>query len=260
LTSQQAAHHNSCGKYQTIDNNGGAMSDQPDPPKKRKILGSPLTNIIVSFMLTSVVGTAITQFYFERRKDEQERATQLQDRKEALTVFLQDMKENQIRFENLIEAYETNATQEDAREHRDAHDESWISWRKDKPRLLFLLKDLLSPSEYDRVKAILESQLEINIIQPLRRCLKDAYAVAGHPDRVQEILNDCRASERVENATGCVDTLFNELHEISAVPTDKKGKIDDARRAELADLVEKACSNRQRSSATTKPPSDADPE
>ena len=39
----------------------------------------------------------------------------------------------------------------------------------------------------------------------------------------------------------CIDALFNELHEISAEPSDTKPKISDERRAELAEQVDQAC-------------------
>ena len=97
------------------------MSDQSNSKSKRSILRSPMTNVMVSFLLTSVIGTAITQFYFDRRQHEQLRVAQQQNRKEALTLFMQHMMENQIRVERLIEAMKTAAESEDASKAKDAH-------------------------------------------------------------------------------------------------------------------------------------------
>jgi len=224
-----------------LNHDGEAMSDQPEPKSKRSILSSPLTNVIVSFILTSVIGTAITQFYFDRRQAEQLRITQQQDRKEALTIFLQHMKENHIRFELLVEALANDAASEEASELKHAHDESWIAWRRERPHLLFLTKDLLSRSEYERFLEVLESQLEEGMIAPIRRCLHDAFSEAGAADRVKELLEDCNVNGQVEKAVDCIDALFNELHEISAVPSNTKPKISDERRAELAKQVDQAC-------------------
>jgi len=80
-----------------------------------------MTNVMVSFLLTSVIATAITQFYFDRRQHEQLRVAQQQNRKEALTLFMQHMMENQIRVERLIEAMKTAAESEDASKAKDAH-------------------------------------------------------------------------------------------------------------------------------------------
>jgi len=217
------------------------MSDQSNSKSKRSILRSPMTNVIVSFLLTSVIGTAITQFYFDRRQHEQLRVAQQQNRKEALTLFTQHMMENQIRAERLIEAMKTAAESEDASKAKDAHEESWIAWRREKPRVLLLVKDLLSLSQYERFREILESRLEQGMIVPMRRCLHGGFAQARASGRVDELLEGCGTKGHDEKLLACIEALFNELHEISAAESGIKNEIGDERRAELAKRVDQAC-------------------
>jgi len=201
-----------------------------------------LANILISFILTGVVGTAFTQYFFDRRQDEQRRITQLEHRQEALGILMQHMKEYQVRFEILIEAFESNATPEEIEQYKNAHDESLIAWRMDRHRLLILVKDLLSRSEYEKFLLTLESQLEEDRIDPIRRCMDDVFAEIEDINRAKELLEDCSINEKTKKATECIDAVFNELHEVS-MPLGTKARIDDVRRAELAERVHKACTN-----------------
>ena len=103
-----------------------------------------MTKVIVGFLLTGVVGTALTQYLFDRRKDEQLRAQRAQDRQDALDIAIQLMGEGQIRIELLGEAPLRDEALEEIDRLRAAQEDDAIEWRKEVPRLLLSARDLLS--------------------------------------------------------------------------------------------------------------------
>ncbi len=102
-----------------------------------------MTSVIVGFLLTGVVGTALTQYFFDRRQDEQLRAQRAQDRQDALDIAIQLTGESQIRIELLGDALLSNQSSEKIDKLKDEQEAAAIEWRREVPRLLLLARELL---------------------------------------------------------------------------------------------------------------------
>ena len=110
-----------------------------------------MTKVIVGFLLTGVVGTALTQYLFDRRQDEQLRAQRAQDRQDAVDIAIQLTGEGQIRIELLGEAPLRDEALEEIDRLGGAQEDDAIEWRKEVPRLLLSARDLLSdPNSVNR--------------------------------------------------------------------------------------------------------------
>lgn len=201
-----------------------------------------MTNVIVGFLLTGVVGTALTQYFFDRRQDEQLRAQRAQDRQDALDIAIQLTGESQIRIELLGEALLSNESSEKIDKLQDEQEAAAIEWRKEVPRLLLLARDLLGDAEYDNFRVNIETRLKEEKLDPLRRCLNVAYDQAGDIDAVKQTLEQCRFEERMQAVADCAEAILGGLHQMTAAVGAANREIDDARRRQLGEQVPKACS------------------
>ena len=217
------------------------MAEHQEAPKKKSLLSHPLTNVIVGFLLTGVVGTALTQYFFDRRQDEQLRAQRAQARQTALDIAIQITAESQIRIEHLAEALLGDKPRDEIDRLAEEQADAAVQWRKEVPRLLLLAKDLLADSEYEEFRKNVESRLKEQKLDPLRRCLNDALAHAGDVDGIGQIMEDCRFHEGMEAVAVCTEALLSGLHEMTAQDGGLRDGIDGARRSEIAAHVKDAC-------------------
>jgi len=201
-----------------------------------------MTSVIVGFLLTGVVGTALTQYFFDRRQDEQLRAQRAQDRQDALDIAIQLTGESQIRIELLGEALLSNQSPEKIDKLKDEQEAAAIEWRREVPRLLLLARELLGQAEYDRFRANIETRLKEEKLDPLRECLDEAYAQVGDIDGVKQIIEQCRFDQRMEEVAVCAEAILGGLYEMTAADGVVTGEIDEARRRQLGDEVTQACS------------------
>jgi hypothetical protein len=212
-----------------------------EKPEKRSMWSHPMTNVIVGFVLTGVVGTALTQYFFDRRQDEQLRAQRAQDRQDALDIAIQLTGESQIRIELLGEALLRDEPQEEIYRLKEQQEDAAIEWRKEVPRLLMLARDLLGDAEYDRFRMNIETRMKEEKLDPLRRCLNEAYAQAGDIDAVKRTVEQCRFEERIGAVADCAEALLGGLHQMTAAVGAVNREMDEARRQELGEQVSQAC-------------------
>lgn len=201
-----------------------------------------MTNVIVGFLLTGVVGTTLTQYFFDRRQDEQLRAQRAQDRQDALDIAIQLTGESQIRIELLGEALLSDKPQEEIDRLRVEQENAAIEWRKEVPRLLLLARDLLSEAEYDRFRVNIETRLKEEKLDPLRGCLNEAYAQAGDIDAVKQTIEQCRFEERMQAVAVCAEALLGGLHQMTAAIGAVNREIDEAQRGQIGEQMTQACS------------------
>ena len=217
------------------------MTNHQEPREKRSLLHHPLTNVIVGFLLTGVVGTALTQYFFDRRQDEQLRAQRAQARQDALDIAIQITAESQIRIEQLAEALLGDEPRDEIDRLAKEQEDAAVEWRRELPRLLLLAKDLLADSEYKVFRKNVENRLKEEKLDPLRQCLKDALAHAGDVDSIRRIVGDCRFREGMEAAAVCTEALLSGLHEMTAADGGVGSGIGETKRRDIAEHLKDAC-------------------
>jgi hypothetical protein len=163
------------------------------------------------------------------------------DRQDALDIAIQLTGESQIRIELLGEALLRDEPQEEIDRLKEKQEDAAIEWRKEVPRLLLLARDLLSDAEYDRFRMNIETRLKKEKLDPLRRCLNEAYARAGDIDAVKRTIEQCRFEERKKAVADCTEALLGGLHQMTAAVGAVNREMDEARRQELGEQVSQAC-------------------
>ena len=76
-------------------------------------LSHPLVSVVIGFILTGVLGTAITQHFLDRREQEKLRAQVALDRKEAIQQFAKLNQGRKVRAKKMLKALR-NGSNDDA--------------------------------------------------------------------------------------------------------------------------------------------------
>jgi len=165
-------------------------------------LRHPLASIVVGFVLTGVLGTAITQHFLDQRAQEALRAQLALDRKKAVQQFSKLNEARKVRAEVLLQALRASIDDE-LRTAKQEYEKAYVAWSVERQGMLLLFRDLLAPEDYQLVQARFKESLVEKIFKPIRRCLTAAF---GHrDDRAVAIktLEDCRIDELIERSGTC---------------------------------------------------------
>ena len=105
------------------------MSEQPEKKSLAEFLKHPTANLILGFVLTGVIGGALTNYYQFQRQVETQKLAQIKARKEAITGFSGLNAEHLAHAERLIRALEAGAKPEAVSELADAYETAQVRWR-----------------------------------------------------------------------------------------------------------------------------------
>jgi hypothetical protein len=166
-------------------------------------LRHPLVSVVLGFILTGVLGTAITQHFLDQREQEKLRAQMVLDRKQAIQQFSRLNEERKVRAEILVKALRIDPAGNEAKKAIQKYEKAYIGWSTERPGTLLLFRDLLSSENYQLVATAFNEHLVEEVFQPIRRCLTTSL---GHGDdrvEVSETLEACRIDELLELSSTC---------------------------------------------------------
>jgi len=209
---------------------------------KTSWLRHPLVNVVLGFILTGVLGTAITQHFMDQREQEKLRAQMALDRKEAIQQFSRVNAERKVRAEMLLQALRDNSNGDEVKTAIQEYENAYVAWSVERPGTLLLFRDLLSPENYQLVKNGFEESLEGKIFNPMRRCLSTALSQGDDREAVNKTLKSCRIDELLELSGTCSQALavaVSELAETSSewVVTEDRMELQKRTR----DSISKEC-------------------
>jgi hypothetical protein len=162
-----------------------------------------LVNMVTGFILTGVLGTAITQHFLDQREQERLRAQVALDTKQAIQQFSKLNEERKVRAEMLLKALRSGLNDDEVKTARQAYEKAYVAWSVERPGTLLLFRDLLSSENYQLVETGFKESLVGKIFSPIRLCLTTAL---GHgDDRVAatRTLEACRIDELLELSSTC---------------------------------------------------------
>lgn len=209
---------------------------------KTSWLRHPIVNVVLGFILTGVLGTAITQHFMDQREQEKLRAQMALDRKQAVQQFSSVNAERKVRAEMLLQALRDNSNGDELKTAIQEYENAYVTWSVERPGTLLLFRDLLSPENYQLVEKGFEESLEGKIFSPIRRCLSTALAQSGDRQAVNQTLESCRIDELFELLGTCSQALavaVSDLAETGSewVVTEDRMELQKRTR----DSISKAC-------------------
>ena len=166
-------------------------------------LKHPLVSVVVGFILTGVLGTAITQHFLDRREQEKLHAQLALDRKQAIQQFSKLNEERMVRAEMMLKALRSEPGHDETKDAIRAHEKAYIAWSIERPGMLLLFRDLLSSENYQLVATAIDESLVGRIFRPIRRCLSESLAHGDNRQAVSDTLEACRIDELLELSSIC---------------------------------------------------------
>jgi len=166
-------------------------------------LRNPLVNMVLGFILTGVLGTAITQHFLDRREQEKLRAQVTLDTKQAIQQFARLNEERKVRADIMLKSLRSNSNDDEVKTARQEYEKAYVAWSVERPGTLLLFRDLLSSENYQLVETGFRESLVEKIFDPIRLCLT---ASLGHGDdsaAVNRTLDACRIEELLELSSTC---------------------------------------------------------
>ena len=166
-------------------------------------LRHPLVTLVIGFILTGVLGTAITQHFLDRREQEKLRAQRAIDIKEAIQQFSRLNAERTLRAELMLGALRSAPDDEQRGAAREAYENAYVAWSVERPGTLLMFRDLLASENYELVKTKFEQNLVGKVFHPTHLCLTTALERGNDKAAVDDTLKACRIDELLEVASSC---------------------------------------------------------
>jgi len=170
---------------------------------RKSWLEHPLASIVLGFILTGVLGTAITQHFLDRREQEKLRAQATLDRKQAIHQFSKLNEERKVRADMMLKALRSNSNDDELKTARQEYEKAYVTWSVERPSMLLLFRDLLSSENYQLVETRFTESLVGKIFSPIRLCLATSLGHGNDWEAVNRTLEACRIDELLELSSTC---------------------------------------------------------
>jgi len=178
-------------------------------------LKHPLVSVVLGFILTGVLGTAITQQFLDRREQEKLSAQMALDRKQAIQQFSKLNEERKVRAEMMLRALRSDPRDDEAKDAIQAYEKAYIAWSVERPGTLLLFRDLLSSENYQLVAAAFDESLVEKIFRPIRRCLTTSLGHGDDREAVSKSLEACHIDELLELSSACSLALASAVSDLA---------------------------------------------
>lgn len=166
-------------------------------------LRHPLVSMVLGFILTGVLGTAITQHFLDQREQEKLRAQATLDRKQAIQQFSRLNEARKVRAEIMLKALRGDSNDDAVKTARQEYEKAYVDWSVERPSTLLLFRDLLSSENYQLVETRFTESLMGKIFSPIRLCLTTSLGHGNDRAAVHRTLEACRIDELLELSSTC---------------------------------------------------------
>jgi len=166
-------------------------------------LRHPLVSMVLGFILTGVLGTAITQHFLDQREQERLRAQVALDTKQAIQQFSKLNEERKVRAEMLLRDLRSDSNGDEVKTAKQEYEKAYVAWSVERPSTLLLFRDLLSSENYQLVKTGFNESLVGKIFSPIRLCLTPSLGHGDDRAAVNSTLEACRIDDLLELSSTC---------------------------------------------------------
>ena len=217
------------------------MSSAEDTGKKRSWLDNPITTMVIGFVLTGVLGTALTQYFMDRRDQENIRSEAVITRKEAVKQLSHLMAARQIQAKLFVEAIITGASDEEIRKLKLEHREAYKAWQTERGSTMLLVREIMSEEAYRDFTQYVEVRLVDNIFEPLRECILELYSKSKERQAAVTAVEQCRVNELIEKLENCSNAIVDGLYVLASARTSNSDDADTQRARNARARIEKSC-------------------
>jgi hypothetical protein len=196
----------------------------------------PLTLTLVGFILTSIVGGALSQCY-EKARLNTENQLQLQaDRKKALVSFTRLVYERRTRSAMLVSALRANRPFNEVADKKRLYDGTFVEWNTSLQANLWQIRDMVSAADY----SVFENDVESLLVERLKAvdiCVSDAYDRYLQKHNVTASFIQCKMDALLQSTLDCGYAITNELYKLLAA----NATIDSRKATEANRAITRSC-------------------
>lgn len=214
------------------------MTDQK--PEKKPWYEHPLASVLVGFLLTGVLGTALTQHFMDRREKEKLRAQAALDRKEVVVTLSELLAAVQYHGELLAESIESDESGDAIKERMREYEASHEAWRIQRGSALLLARDLMSDEDYRRFDDFVDRRLQERTLAPLRECLRTVYS-ASRNENSGPVEIACDLDDLLQSSGRCSAAVVEALYVFAETSVTRAGGADSPRPEDTRRRVDDAC-------------------
>jgi len=188
--------------------------------EKADWLRHPVVTMVLGFILTGVLGTAITQHFLDQREQEKLRAQAAVDRKQAIQQFSKLNEERNVRTEIMLRALRNDSNGDEIENAKREYEKAYVTWSVERPGMLLLFRDLLSSENYQLVETGFQENLVGKVFSPIQLCLSTALGHGDDRAEVKGTLEACRIDELVEFSRTCSQALAAAVSDLAGTHSD----------------------------------------
>ena len=217
------------------------MSNAEGTEKKKSWFSHPMANMVVGFLLTGVLGTTLTQYFMDRRDQEQARNAAVITRKEAVRELSHLMAARQFHAQLMVEAIESGASDEELKKIKHENHEAYKAWQTDRASIMLLAREVMSDEAYKEFSRRVEQGLGDHIFEPLRQCILDIASKSKQRQAALAAIEQCRIHEILDKSEECSSALVDGLYILAATGTSGSDVSDTPRARGARARIEKTC-------------------
>jgi hypothetical protein len=205
------------------------------------LLKHPLTNVVIGFLLTGVLGTTLTQYYIVQREKHSKKVEMVTTRKASIAELSALNAEYLARAEMFLAAVERGDVGS-AKELKATFDDAAVRWQTETSPVLMAARDVLPPEIYTQFRDRLREEFRERFLVPVGQCLESARKVLDEGGDVAPMLADCRAADYLQQASTCSQSLLDMIYELSGYTVE--GRVEEAlkvNRERYGGALQEAC-------------------
>lgn len=209
--------------------------------KDRSWVNHPLTNLVLGFLLTGVLGTALTQNFMDRREREKLRSQAAIARKEAVKELSQLMAARQLHAELFVEGIESGASSEEIGRLKAGHQEAYETWRLRRASTMLLAREVMSDAHYREFAGFINIRLVENTFVPIRSCISEIFSRSKQRQAALTAIERCKINDLLQRSVQCSDGILEALYVFAAAGTSNSRIADSDAISDATQGVEQAC-------------------
>lgn len=202
----------------------------------------PMVNMIVGFILTGVLGTAVTQHFLDQHEQEKMRAQEVLEKKQAIQQFSKLNETRKVRAEMMLASLRKHSNDEELKSARQEYDKAYIAWSIERPGMLLLFRELLSSENYQLIESRFKDSLMGEIFNPMRLCLTTAIDLGDNRVAVNKTLEACRIDELLDLSSTCGLALASAVSDLARTHIEWASTEDAAElKKRVQESIDKQC-------------------
>jgi hypothetical protein len=173
-------------------------------------LAHPLTSVVVGFILTGIIGWALTTWYNERQKQNDLARARFENGTVAAQDFARTVYRRYTRATMLYSAFLRDAELEEIRQRKKDYDDAYADWGTNLQSNLFVIRKLTGKIEYSTLESPVENAL-VPAFTRIDSCLTSAYDARLHLQPAIPILRACDMTGQLKRTLNLSYDVTEEL-------------------------------------------------